>query len=91
MTEVQDIRYVAMTTMGKPLFIVAEQKAMNGVGATVCHYHLTDSLLEASKCMNLKSANTLIADYMDATQSTKSIAAKKITAVFRLEDDRCDS
>lgn len=85
--EVQDTRYVVRTTVGKPLFIVAEQKAINGAGGTVSHYRLSDDLLEAAKCINLTTAKTLIKDYTSAKDSTKSFAPVKVRVTYKLLED----
>ena len=87
MKEVKDTRYVVQTTIGKPLFIAVEQKAINSKsGGTVSAYHLTEELLEAAKCINLTTAKTLIKDYLQATGSTKSFDPKKIFVTYRMED-----
>ena len=64
--------YVVRTAIGKPLYIVAEQKAINTAGATVSKYRLSEDFSEASKCINKVTARTLIKDYTSATNSTKS-------------------
>lgn len=79
-------RYVVRTTIGKPLFIVAEQKAINGAGGTVSHYSLSDDLADAAKCINLTTAKTLIKDYTAAKDSTKSFEPVKIQVTYRLEE-----
>ena len=85
--EVYTTRYVVRTTLGKPLFIVAEQKAINGAGGAVTSYRLSDDLLEAAKCINLTTANTLIKDYTNTKDSTKSFIPVKVYVTYRLGDD----
>ena len=88
MKEVQDTRYVVRTTMGKPLFVAVEQRAINSKsGSTVSAYHLTEELLEAAKCINLTTAKTLIKDYEQATGSTKTFAPIKVAVTYRIEED----
>lgn len=86
-TEVHDTRYVVRTVAGKPLFIVAEQKAINGAGGTISHYRLSDDLLEAAKCINLTTAKTLIKDFTSAKESTKTFEPVKIRVTYTLEED----
>lgn len=88
--KVSDIRYVARTAMGKPLFIVVNQKAMNSSGVVKNTYSLTDDLLMASKTLNKISVNTMIDDYLAATRSTKTFETVPICATFEIvevEDD----
>lgn len=85
-TEVRDTRYVVRTAIGKPLYIVAEQRAINGVGGTVSHYRLSEDLLEAAKCINLTTAKTLIKDFTSAKESTKTFEPIKISVTYTLEE-----
>lgn len=78
--------YVVRTAIGKPLYIVAEQKAINGVGATVSKYRLSDDFAEASKCINRTTARTLIEDYVKATGSTKSFDIYIVDVTVKLRE-----
>lgn len=87
MEKINTMRYVAMTTKGKPLFIQAEQKAINSQGMVKTVYKLTEDLLDASKTLNRVSANTLIQDYLAATQSTKEFAVRNVATTFELLEE----
>ena len=81
-------RYVVRTVIGKPLFIVAETKAINGsTQAAVSHYSLSDQLVDAAKCVNKETARTLIADYTAATGSTKTFKIFRVDVTYSLEED----
>ena len=79
-------RYVAMTTKGKPLFIKIEQKSINGSGMVRSVYKTTDDLVDASKTLDRRSAQTMIDDFMVETHSTKDFAIKTVATTFELED-----
>lgn len=92
MNKVETTRYVAVTAIGKPLFIHVEQKAI-GSGLSKNTYSLTDDLVVASKTLNKTSADTMIRDYIAATQSNKTFEIVSVHTTFELEgkdEDCCD-
>ena len=88
MGKINTMRYVAMTTKGKPLFIQAEQKAINSQGLAKTVYQLTDNLLDASKTLNYFSAETLIEDYKTTKNSDKDFAVRSVATTFELLEDQ---
>ena len=89
MEKVYTTRYVVMTTIGKPLFIQVEQKAI-GSGLSKNVYSLVDNLIDASKTLNKVSATTMLDDYIAATNSTKTFEIKSVATTFELEESNED-
>ena len=85
MNKAETTRYIAMTAIGKPLFIQVEQKAI-GSGLSKNTYSLTDDLVIASKTLNKTSAETMIQDYIAATQSNKTFEIRSVHTIFELEE-----
>ena len=84
-------RYVAATTIGKLLFIKIANKTTVKKGEKQKYtYSLTDDLNDASKTLNILSANTLISDYLEYTGSDKSFGVRKVFTTFELEEELQD-
>lgn len=79
-----ETRFICRTAIGKPLYIVAENKAINGHGGTVSSYRLSDNFADASKCMNKVTARTLIKDYLQSTNSTKTFDIYAVGVTIKL-------
>lgn len=91
MSAVTTTRYVARTVMGKPLYIVAEASAINGAtNKTVARYSLSEDLVDASKCVNKATARTLISDFTEAKESTRSFKIIPVAVTYELMEDDAD-
>lgn len=82
-----DRRYVAGTTIGKPLYIKREPKMAQGTNHVEYVYSLTDNIVECTKCTNKFTAETLIEFYVDATKSTKTFEPKVLNVTYSLEEE----
>ena len=91
MKTVTTTRYVARTAIGKPLYIVAEASAINGTtNKTVTRYSLSEDLIDASKCINKITARTLISDFTEAKESTRSFKIIPVAVTYELMEGDAD-
>lgn len=82
---VTDTRYVVGTALGKQLFIKREPKPVQKSDNKIEYsYELTPNLLEATKCVNKVTADTLIEYYLNETKSTKTFIPMKLAVTYEL-------
>lgn len=84
-----DTKYLVGTTIGKPLYIKREPK-VNQKSDKVAEYvySLTENVVEATKCINKTTAETLIEYYENEKHSGKSFAPMKLKVTYELEEER---
>lgn len=87
MEKINTIHYACVTAVGKRLYIVAETKSVNNKGTTIASYRLSDDLNEAAKCVNKTTAKTLIKDYTDSTNSTRTFLLQPVMTTYEILED----
>lgn len=87
MEKINLVHYACVTAKGKRLYIVAETKSINSKGTQITSYRLSDDLKDAAKCINKVTANTLIKDYTESTDSSRTFLLQPIMVTYEMLED----